>query len=362
MAGMAGRCKLAGHYTNPPRPAVYSVKKSAPAHSPSLLLKALPLVALLTLAACSSTDDDLANNTEDRLWELGQSSIEVSNWQRTIAVMQQIEAQFPFGRYAAQSQLELVYAYYMNNEPEAARAAADRFIRLYPDHPNLDYALYMKGMAYYNQDSRILGRWLPTDPSKRDPGKTRDSFTDFAQLVSLYPNSEYSTDARARMVYLRNLLADYEINVAQFYIQRQAYLSALNRARYVVENYQGAPAVPRALEIMTEMYLRMGLNDLADQSLAILKANHPDSAQLDANGNFIVSTQITDPSFIYSMSFGLLGSNKKDAPLAPTRRPTRSDTPYSFELPQAETERSWLNILTFGVLGDPGTAAAPPAP
>jgi outer membrane assembly lipoprotein YfiO len=203
----------------------------------------------------------------------------------------------------------LAYRCYQTPEElEAARAAADRFIRLYPDNPNLDYALYMKGMAYYSQDSRILGRWLPTDPSKRDPGKARDSFADFAQLVSLYPNSEYAGDSRSRMIYLRNMLANYEIVVSQFYIQRQAYLSALNRARYVIENYQGSPAVPRAMEIMTEMYLRMGLNDLADQSLAILKANYPDSEQLDENGNFIVSTQITDPSFVYSMSFGLLGS------------------------------------------------------
>jgi outer membrane protein assembly factor BamD len=323
------------------------------------LLKILPLTLVLLLAGCGSNDDDLANNTEERLWEIGQQSVLVSNWPRAIAVMQQIEAQFPFGRYAPQSQIELIYAYYMNNEPEAARAAADRFIRLYPDNPNIDYALYMKGMAYYSQDARILGRWLPTDPSKRDPGKARDSFADFAQLVALYPNSEYASDSRARMVYLRNMLANYEIVVAEFYIQRQAYLSSLNRAKYVVENYQGAPAVPRAMEIITEMYLRMGLNDLADQSLAILKANYPDSAQLDENGNFLVSTQITDPSFVYSMSFGLLGSNKKDAPLAPTRRPTRAETPYSFVLPEIEAERSWLNVITFGVLGDPGTATQP---
>ncbi len=323
------------------------------------LLKILPLALVLLLAGCGSNDDDLANNTEERLWEIGQQSVLVSNWPRAIAVMQQIEAQFPFGRYAPQSQIELIYAYYMNNEPEAARAAADRFIRLYPDNPNIDYALYMKGMAYYSQDARILGRWLPTDPSKRDPGKARDSFADFAQLVALYPNSEYASDSRARMVYLRNMLANYEIVVAEFYIQRQAYLSSLNRAKYVVENYQGAPAVPRAMEIITEMYLRMGLNDLADQSLAILKANYPDSTQLDENGNFLVSTQITDPSFVYSMSFGLLGSNKKDAPLAPTRRPTRAETPYSFVLPEIATERSWLNVITFGVLGDPGTATQP---
>lgn len=320
-------------------------------------LPALLLTLLLTMlvASCGSNDEDLADSTEDRLWEIGETRMLVSDWDNAVTVFQQIEAQYPFGRYAAQSQLELIYAYYMNDEPEAARAAADRFIRLYPDHANIDYAYYMKGMSFYSENNRILGRYLPTDPAKRDPGQATESFTDFSQLVSLYPNSPYASDARARMVYLRNLLADYEIIVSEFYIKRQAYLAALNRARYVVENYQGAPAVPRALEIMTEMYLRMGLNDLADQSLAILKQNHPDSLSLDESGNFIVSTQITDPSFLYSMSFGLVGSNKKDTPLAPTRRPTRSETPYNFELPVIEQERSWLNILTFGLLGNPGT-------
>jgi outer membrane protein assembly factor BamD len=319
-------------------------------------VKYIPILAtalLLLVAGCSS-DDTFDGTGEEAFYRAGLDAQEISNWQRAIAIFQQLEAAYPFGQYAAQSQLELIYAYYRNGEPEAARAAADRFIRLYPDHPNIDYAYYMKGMAYYSEDGRILGRYLPTDPAKRDPGKATESFTDFSELLRLYPDSQYAADARARMVYLRNLLASYEIHVAEFYIERQAYLSALNRARYVVENYQGAPVVPRALEIMTEMYLRMGLNDLADQSLAILKLNYPGSQQLDANGNFIVSTQITDPSFLYSMSFGLLGSNKKDTPLAPTRRPSRTDAPYNFELPETERKRSWLNILTLGMLGDSG--------
>ena len=312
------------------------------------------LLSVLFLGGCSSNDEDLNFSTEEALYKAGVKSLEISNWPRSIAIFQQIEAAYPFGQYTAQSQLELIYAYYRNSEPEAARAAADRFIRLYPDNANIDYAYYMKGMSFYSEDARILGRYMPTDPSKRDPGKARESFADFAQLISRYPASPYAPDARARMIYLRNLLAASEVNVAEFYITRQAFLSALNRARYVVENYQGAPVVPRALEIMVEMYLRMGLNDLADTSLAILKANYPDSKALDANGNFIVSTQITDPSFLYSMSFGLVGSNKRDTPLAPTRRPTRTDTPYSFELPNVDRKRSLLNILTMGMLGDPG--------
>jgi outer membrane protein assembly factor BamD len=308
----------------------------------------------MMLAGCSSNDEEVADSTEEALYIAGTSALDISNWARAITVFQQLEAAYPFGRYASQSQLELIYAYYRNGEPEAARAAADRYIRLYPDSESLDYAYYMKGMSFYSEDSRILGRYMPTDPSKRDPGKARESFTDFSQLLSRYPESPYAADARARMVYLRNLLASSEIHIAEFYIERQAYLSALNRARYVVENYQGAPVVPRALEIMTEMYLRMGLNDLADSTLAILKSNYPDSGQLDKDGNFIVSTQITDPSFLYSMSFGLLGSNKKDTPLAPTRRPTRTDTPYTLDIPKPKPERSWLNVLTLGLLGDDG--------
>jgi len=313
------------------------------------------LLLIALLASCSSNQENFANSGEEFLFNEGLRSMEISNWNRAILIWQQLEAQFPFGQYAEQSQLELIYAYYRNREPEAARAAADRFIRLYPDSESLDYAYYMKGMAYYSEDNRILGRYLPTDPSKRDPGKARESFADFAQLLNLFPNSLYAADARARMVYLKNLLADYEVHVAEFYIERQAYLSALNRARFVMENFQGTPAVPRALEIMVEMYLRLGLNDLADASLEILKLNYPDSPQLTPDGNFIVNTQITDPSFLYSISFGLLGSNKKDTPLAPTRRPQRTLDQEGFAVPETERPRSILNVLTLGVLGDRGT-------
>ncbi len=319
------------------------------------------LVFTLALLSGCSSDENFGNSGEDFLYTEGVRSINISNWDRAITIFQQLEAQFPFGQYAEQSQLELIYAYYRNSEPEAARAAADRFIRLYPDSESLDYAYYMKGMAYYSEDSRIMGRYLPTDPSKRDPGKARESFADFAQLLNIYPNSDYAGDARARMVYLKNLLAAYEVHVAEFYIKRQAYLSSLNRARYVVENYQGAPAIPRALEIMIEMYLRLGLNDLADASLEILKLNYPDSPQLTPEGNFIVSAQITDPDMLYSMTFGLLGSNKKDAPLAPSGRPIRVEGQEGFALPETERKRSFLNVISLGVLGDPGTQTVPPA-
>ncbi len=240
----------------------------------------IPLLCILiiSLSACSS-DEQLAGSTEEFIYNEAVDALRNNQFDAAIANFQQLEALFPFGQYAAQAQIELVYAYFRAGEAESSRAAADRFIRLYPDDENIDYAYYMKGLAFYTEDASILGRFLPTDPSKRDPGNARESFTDFAQLVTRFPESPYAADARARMIYLRNLLAEYEIHVAEFYIERQAFLSALNRARYVIENYQESPAVPRAMEIMTEMYLRLGLNDLADSSLSILKANYPQSNQ-----------------------------------------------------------------------------------
>ena len=149
------------------------------------------------------------------------------------------------------------------------------------------------------------------------------------------------------------------MHVAEFYIERQAYISALNRARFVVENYQGTPSVPRALEIMIEMYLRSGLNDLADTSLDILRQNYPDSPALDEEGNFIIATQITDPSFLYSMTFGLVGSNKRDTPIAPQRRPTRTADQEGIIIPDTGRPRSLLNMITLGLLGDPGSEGTP---
>lgn len=320
------------------------------------LLSPLLFIAAASLFSCAS-DDQLPVSTEEFLYNQAIDSLRTNAFSAAIANFEQLEALFPFGQYAAQAQIELVYTHYRSGDAEAARAAADRFIRLYPDDENVDYAYYMKGLAFYTEESGIMTRFLPTDPSKRDPGNARESFSDFAQLITRFPNSPYSADGRARMIYLRNLLADYEIHVANFYIERQAFLSALNRAKYVVENYQEAPAVPRAMEIMTEMYLRLGLNDLADSSLSILKENYPASDKISGNGDFLVSTQISDPSFLYSISFGLLGSNKRDTALAPTRRPESTDAAFGFQAPtetQMLEERSLLNILTLGVLGNAG--------
>ena len=200
--------------------------------------------------------------------------------------MQQLEARFPFGRFAEQAQLELIFAYYKSRKAEEARTAADRFIRLHPTHPNVDYAYYLKGLVAFEQDRGFLSSVIPVDPATRDPGAARDSFNDFAQLIRRFPDSEYAPDAQKKMKYLRNLLAASEVRIAEFYIGRGAYIAAANRGRYVLENFQGAAAMPDALAIMVTAYRLLELDDLADQALAVLASNYPEHESLDEEGNF----------------------------------------------------------------------------
>jgi len=172
-------------------------------------------------------------------------------------------------------------------------------------------------------------------------------------LLALYPTSAYAADARARMIYLRNNLAAYEIHVANYYLERRAYVAALRRGQYVVENFQGTPAVADGMAVMVEGYLRLGLNELADTSLELLQENYPQHASLDNRGEFIIQTEITNPSPLYLLTFGLLGDNWVEPPLAPTIRPGQSgsDEIINSQLQQPGQRRSWLSIITFGLLG-----------
>ncbi len=270
----------------------------------------LLILLLSLLAGCNSnkSGEDL-ESTELQYYEAAQSSLRSGNYENAVAKLQLLEARFPFGRYAEQAQLEIVYAYYKSAQPEAARAAADRFIRLHPRHPNVDYAYYLKGLATFEEDENFLARLFPLDPSTRDPGAARDSFNDFAQLIRRFPNSEYAPDAQRRMQYLRNLLAASEIHVARYYIYRGAYIAAANRGRYVFENMQGTAAVPDALAIMVEAYLLLGLDDLAEEARLVLATNYPEHQSLDEDGNFRQSRSVknSEKSWLNIITFGLMG-------------------------------------------------------
>lgn len=257
-------------------------------------VKHLLLIAILALtAACSSKEVLDENLSEAELYQQAQQDLDNGSYTSAVTKLKALESRYPFGRYAEQSQLELIYANYKNAEPEAARAAAERFIRLHPQHPNVDYAYYLKGLASFDQDRGIVARFLPLDMTKRDPGAARDSYNEFAQLTNRYPNSRYAPDAKQRMIYLRNLLAAYEIHVAHYYLTRHAYVAAANRGRYVVENFQETPSVGDGLAVMVEAYQRLTLDDLAATSLETLKLNYPDHPSLES-GEFVPQEEAAD--------------------------------------------------------------------
>jgi outer membrane protein assembly factor BamD len=266
-------------------------------------------IAALLITSCASDKEVDLDQTELEYYQSAQGSLRSGNYESAVDKLQLLEARFPFGRYAEQAQLEIIYAYYKSAQAESARAAADRFQRLHPQHPNADYALYLRGMASFEEDQNFLERFLPLDPAKRDPGAARDSFNDFARLIRQYPDSKYAPDSQKRMVYLRNLLANYEINVAHYYIKREAYVAAANRGRYVFEKFQGTPAVADALAIMVEAYTLMGMEDLANESLMVLSSNFPGHRSIDENGNFKIERSVknSERSWINIITFGLAG-------------------------------------------------------
>jgi outer membrane protein assembly factor BamD len=266
------------------------------------------LVLLSALSACSSTDKRDTMSEQD-LYRDAQRHLKNENFDLATKDLQLIESRFPFGPYAEQAQLELIYSQFRSAQSDAAVASADRFIRLHPQHPNVDYAFYMKGLANYEEGTGMLQRFLPTDMTSRDPGKALQSFEDFRQLLNRFPDSEYGPDARARMTFLRARLARYEVNVANYYFRRKAYLAAANRGRYVVENYQQTEAVPDALAVMVQAYRLLKLNDLADSALLVLRTNFPDHPALDANGQFIDKFDVANSpqhrSWVSTMTLGL---------------------------------------------------------
>jgi outer membrane protein assembly factor BamD len=282
---------------------------------------ALIVIFAAMTTACSSDDDKLQDMSEKELYDNAQANLVDESFSVAIKNLQLLEARYPFGAYAEQSQLEIIYAHYRNFEPEAAIASADRFIRLHPQHPNVDYAYYMKGLANYAGSEGFLDRFLPTDMTKRDPGASLQSFGDFRQLLARYPDSPYAPDAQARMLYLRARLARYEINNANYYFSRGAYIAAINRGRYVVENYPQTPAVADALAVMTQGYMQIGKDELAQDSLAVLRLNYPDHPSLDKDGNFKskFEAQEGDYSWVNILTLGLF--DRADPPQFNNRAP-----------------------------------------
>ncbi len=237
-------------------------------------LRLIPLLAVLFTLGCATTgDDELANLSANELYKRAKDALAASDFETAINTFEKLEARYPFGKYAQQAQLEIAYAYYKFDEPDSAIAAADRFISNNPGNEHLDYAYYLKGLANYTRGMSVVDRLANREPSERDTRALREAFSDFTTLVQKFPNSRYAEDAKKRLVYLHNQLAEYEINVARYYMRREAWVAAANRAKYVIENYQRTPAAREALQVLVVAYTRMGLDDLARDAQRVLDQN-----------------------------------------------------------------------------------------
>jgi len=242
--------------------------------------RSLAVILALLLGACGllpEVKDETAGWSADKLYTEAKDEIARSGWANAIKYLEKLEARYPYGRYAQQAQIELAYVYFKEGENASAIAAADRFIKLHPNHPNVDYIYYLKGLVNFNEDLGLLGKISRQDLTERDPKAARESFDAFKELVTRYPDSKYTPDGVERMKYLVNALASHEVHVAHYYMKRGAYVAAANRAQYAVLNYGQAPAVEEALFIMVKAYDALGMTDLRDDADRVMHKNFPDS-------------------------------------------------------------------------------------
>ncbi|HEX5514410.1 MAG TPA: outer membrane protein assembly factor BamD [Gammaproteobacteria bacterium] len=238
------------------------------------LLRALPL--LLVIVGCSSlgnSDDPDAGAAE--LYQEARAAMRAKNNETAIERFETLQSRYPFGEHAQQAQLDIIYLYFKTDDWDAAISAADRFIRLNPTHPRVDYALYMRGSANMERGQDFLNRTFHLNRAIRDPRPLRQAFADFQRLATDYPGSDYTDDARRRMVILRNQLADHELAVARYYQSSSAYVAAANRAKGIIENFQETPAVEAALTILADAYQHLDLPDLRQDVLRIIRQNYP---------------------------------------------------------------------------------------
>jgi len=227
--------------------------------------------------------DETAGWTAERLYKEAHEMLVTANYTRAIKLYDTLEGRFPYGRYAQQAILEGAYANYRAGEFATAVASCDRFIRTYPNHPNVDYAYYLKGLVNFREDQGIFGYIVEQDPSEHDPKLTKESFAAFKELVTRFPESKYAEDSIVRMRFLTNALAGYEVHVAEYYYRRGAYVAAINRAQSALVNYPRTPPNEDALIVLIRSYDALGMTQMRDDSQRVLKDTFP-------NGKFFVAS------------------------------------------------------------------------
>ncbi len=236
------------------------------------ILSAFLLFTLISLTACSSTPkQDLRPANE--LYAEAIAEMEEVNYEKAVKLLETLQSRYPYGRYAQQALMEIAYANYKQNEPDAALSAADRFIKQFPNSPNLDYIYYLKGLVNFNDNAGFFSRVSGQDPAERDPQTLRDSFDSFRELVTRFPDSHYVEDAKLRMQFLINTLSRGDISVASYYLRRGAYIAAISRANSVLKEFPQTRQTRDALQIMVLAYNAMGQNDLRDDTQRVLDLN-----------------------------------------------------------------------------------------
>jgi outer membrane protein assembly factor BamD len=244
--------------------------------------------ALLSLSACGllpSKSDESKNVSASKLYAEAREEMDGAHYEAAIKLFEKLESNYPFGTYAAQAQMEIAYAHYKAQDQAEALASVERFIKLHPNHPNVDYMYYLRGLVNFNDQIGFMSFIYAQDPTERDPKATREAFAAFKDLVDKFPNSKYAPDSIQRMNYLINAMAAYEVHVANFYYRRGAYLAALNRAQGAVTDYADSPAREEALFIMIRAYDKLGMFDLRDDTQRVFQKNYPASRFLGGKGS-----------------------------------------------------------------------------
>ncbi len=249
-----------------------------------MTIKVVFAALLISLAGCSGTTKEIEkvpDKSAQALFSDAREALDSGLYQKAIQILSAIDSRFPFGPISHQVQLDLLYAYYKTGNADQGIALADRFLRLNPTHPNVDYVYYMRALINLDTEENLFQSMAGIDRSDRDPSASREAFNDLRTLVERYPESKYGADARKRMISIKSRLAKYELAVAKFYFKREAYVSAANRGRYIVEYYAPSPEVEDALVVMIESYDKLGLTELLTNAKQVLAANYPDNSLVD---------------------------------------------------------------------------------
>lgn len=262
----------------------------------SFALQGCETLKSLTEGSSSSAEkpDEYKDWDAKKFYDDAKQAMAKGSYAKAIELYEALESRYPFGEYAAQTQLDIAYAYYKNEDSESALAAADRFIKINPRNPHIDYAYYLKGLINYNRNITFLSRFIPTDATQRDSSSAKEAYATFAELERRFPKSKYLPDAKQRMIALRNHLAMHEVHIARYYLRRKAYMAAVNRAGMVVKDYERTPAVPYALQVMLEAYSKLGMDDLARDTQRIYNQNYPDGAPIPERGDANFAQDVWD--------------------------------------------------------------------